>query len=201
MIRRAGVDDLDQVAEVLGVAFSDYPWTRWCVDSEDHVRRITQLQRISLEQLGIPHGLVWVSELGGVCVSGAVWTDSRVNVDREIFQNLADRSRPLHGDRLSHAVAAEGNGFPRPIEPHLFLETMGTRPDHWRKGHGARVLGPGLALADEQHLMSALETSTEGNVTFYQSAGFEIIDHRAIPDGGPDVWTMWRSPDNQGTGR
>ena len=182
------------MAQVLGLAFRDYPWTRWCVDSKDHVHRITELQSMSLELHGFPHGLIWVSELDDVCVSAAVWSDSRVAPDRETFQRLADRSRPLHGDRLSHAIAAESGSFPRPTESHLFLETMGTHPDHWRQGHGTRVLRPGLALADEQVLVSALETSTEGNVTFYESAGFEIIDHRIVAGGGPDVWTMWRNP-------
>ena len=182
------------MAEVLGLAFRDYPWTRWCVDSKDHLHRIIELQRASLELLGFPHGLVWVSQVDGVCLSAAVWSDSRVTLDSKIFQRLADRSRPLHGDRLSSAVAAETGSFPRPIEPHLFLETMGTHPDHWRLRHGARVLRPGLALADEQGLVCALETSTDGNVTFYESVGFEIIDHRLVPGGGPDVWTMWRTP-------
>lgn len=200
MIRRAAIDDLGRVAEVLGLAFRDYPWTRWCVDNTDHIHRITELQRISLELLGFPHGLVWVSELDDVCVSAAVWSDSRVPLDRVIFRTLADRSRPLHGDRLSSAVAAETGGFPRPVEPHLFLETMGTHPDHRRHGHGARVLRPGLALADEQGLVSGLETSTDGNVSFYESVGFEIIDHRSVPGGGPDVWTMWRTPNAELSG-
>ncbi len=195
MIRRAGTADLDVVAEVLGVAFSDYPWTRWCVDSEDHVRRITELQRISLELLGLPHGLVWVGDVERRVVTAAVWTDSRVIVESQVFQDLSDRSRPLHGDRLVYAISGEANGFSRPTDPHLFLETMGTRPDHWRHGHGERVLGPGLAMADELGLVSALETSTEGNVAFYRSVGFEIVDHRFVPGGGPDVWAMWRRPD------
>ena len=33
-------DDLHRAAEVLGLAFGDYGWTRWVVDGRDHVHRI-----------------------------------------------------------------------------------------------------------------------------------------------------------------
>lgn len=191
-VRRGAQADLPAVADVLGQAFADYPWTRWCVDADDHVRRITELQRISLDVLGLPFGLVWLGERNGKVISAAVWTDSRTDVDRSRFIELADRSRSLHGNRLHAAIDAEAEGFPRPPAPHLFLETMGTHPDHRRRGHGAAVLGPGLELADREDLMCGLETSTEGNVAFYQSVGFDVVHHRVVANGGPDVWTMWR---------
>lgn len=195
--RRAVASDLDAAASLLGVAFADDPWTQWCVDADDHVGRITKLQRISLEVLGLPFGLVWLTELNAQPVSVAVWSDSSVVLDGSLFSELAHRSTPLHGNRLDAAVAAETAGFDRPTAPHLFVETMGTHPDHQRRGFGAAVLRPGLALADRSGLMCALETSTEGNVAFYQTVGFEVVHHRVVTDRtldqrGPDVWTMWR---------
>lgn len=190
--RRASTGDLDDVARVLGAAFADYPWTRWCVDATDHVARITELQRISLELLGLADGLVWLVEVGDAAVAAAVWSDSRTRVDPSLLAILADRSRPWHGNRLHAAIVAERNSFPRPDHDHLFLETMGTLPEHQRHGHGARVLRPGLDMADEQDLSCALETSTAGNVAFYRTLGFEIVHHRTVPGGGPDVWSMWR---------
>ncbi len=196
-VRRATPTDLDAAAELLGLAFADYPWTRWCVDADDHVGRITNLQRISLEVIGLRLGLVWVAEEDHQLVSVAVWSDSRIDVDRPLFTELADRSRPLHGNRLQAAIDAETGGFERPNAPHLFLETMGTRPGHQRQGVGAAVLRPGLEMADTAGLMCGLETSTEGNVTFYRSVGFDVVDHRVVSSAdqrGPDVWTMWRTP-------
>lgn len=196
-VRRAEGSDLDAAASLLGVAFADYPWTRWCVDADDHVARITKLQQISLEVLGLPFGLVWLAEVDEQVISVAVWSDSNVVLDRSLFTDLARRSTPLHGNRLDAAIAAESGGFDRPAIPHLFLETMGTHPDHRRGGFGAAVLRPGLQLADQSGLLCALETSTEGNVAFYQTVGFDVVDHRVVADSkddqrGPDVWTMWR---------
>ena len=194
-ISRASVDDVQRCAELLGAAFAEYPWTRWCVDADDHVHRITELQRNSLEILGLAHGLVWVvEEVDGKVLAVAVWTDSRAEIDRSLFIELADRSRPWHGNRLTAAVEAESGATDRPSTPHLFLETMGTHPDHQRCGYGSMALRPGLALADRSGLRCGLETSTTGNVEFYRTLGFEITAHRVVADGGPDVWTMWRRP-------
>ena len=132
IVRRAEASDVDASASRLGLAFADYPWTRWCVDADDHVGRITELQRISLEVLSFPFGLVWLGEVEDDIVTVAVWSDSRVDLDRSLFTELADRSRALHGGRLAAAIDAETGGFRRPSKPHLFLETMGTHPDHRR---------------------------------------------------------------------
>ena len=46
--------DVDRASDVLGLAFADYPWTRWVVDGRDHVGRITELQRLFLQHLALP---------------------------------------------------------------------------------------------------------------------------------------------------
>lgn len=196
-VRKAVASDIGATASLLGLAFADYPWTRWCIDADDHVERITQLQRISLEVLGLPHGQVWLGETDEQVISVAVWSDARTDIDRALFTELAMRSTPWHGDRLNAAIAAESGGFDRPNTAHLFLETMGTHPDHRRQGLGARVLQPGLELADRSRMPCGLETSTEGNVEFYRTVGFEIADHRYVMhngERGPEIWSMWREP-------
>ena len=50
-----------------------------------------------------------------------------------------------------------------------------------------------------KRVIAFLETSSESNVSFYASLGFEVVDHRVIADGvtggvGPDVWAMLRQP-------
>ncbi len=198
-VRRARADDLDTAAAALGAAFAEDPWVRWCVDADDHVARITTLQRLALELIGLPHGRVWMAEIDGVAdgaaIGVAVWTDSTTEIDRSLLATLADRSRPLHGDRLHAAIVAEQNAWHRPEGRHFHLEAIGTRPEHWRCGLGSAVLRPELEFADAEGAVCSLETSTVGNTQFYESMGFEIVHHRVVPGGGPDVWTMWRQPD------
>ncbi len=197
-IRRGRVDDLDSAAAALGAAFADDPWTGWSIDADDHVARITALQGIALELVGFAQDRVWLAEDDDMVIGVAVWSDSTDDVDPVLLTELADRSRPFHGDRLAAAIVAERDPGPRPDTRHRHLETTGVRPDHWRRGVGSAVLRPELDQADADGVMCSLETSTTGNTMFYRSLGFEIVHHRVVPGGGPDVWTMWRHP---GSGR
>ncbi len=61
---------------VLGEAFAEYAWTRWTVDAVDHQSRITGLQRLTLEHVGLAFGEVWVTTCNGIIESVALWTDS-----------------------------------------------------------------------------------------------------------------------------
>ena len=38
------------------------------------------------------------------------------------------------------------------------------------------------------------ETSSVSNLAFYSTFGFEVIGHRRLRGGGPDVWAMFRKP-------
>lgn len=197
-IRRAGAGDLDAAAAVLGVAFTDDPWVRWCVDADDLIARITALQRLALEVIGLPHGRVWLAEVDEAPIGVAVWTDSITEIDRTLLSTLADRSRPFHGNRLHAAIVAEHNTWPKPDGRHLHLETIGTTPEYRRCGAGSSLLRPELEFADVHGAICSLETSTVENTLFYESLGFEIVHHRVVPGGGPDVWTMWRQPSARG---
>ena len=188
--------DVDRAAEVLGLAFHDYPWTRWTVDSRDHVARLTELQRLCLAHVGLPRGLVSVTEVDGVVQCVAQWADSANPVPSDVVAPLLWRFAELEGDRAeaSAAADAESHGW-RPAERHLYLATMGTAPDHQGRGLGAATLAPGLEFADAHGLRACLETSSEANVRFYRSLGFEVVRHwRIAEDEGPDLWLMQRPP-------
>ena len=188
--------DIGRVAEVLGLAFHDYPWTRWTIDGRDHVARITELQRLALVHFGLPHGLPSVTTVDGAIESVALWFDSAHRTPPEAFAALAERFAELEGDRSDASAAAdeEYHGW-RPTDRHLYLATMGTTPAFQGRGLGARTLGPGLRFADEHGLVACLETSSEANVRFYSRLGFESVRHWRIADGaGPDLWLMQRQP-------
>jgi ribosomal protein S18 acetylase RimI-like enzyme len=194
-VRRATFDDLDRSSEVLGLAFADYPWTRWTVDHEDHVDRISGLQRLALEQLGLPFGEVWLGSLDGVVESVAVWMDSATQIPSSTQEQVAGATAALSGARSELSLAAEAQVSAwRPRHPHLYLATIGTTPRAQRRGLGTRVLAPMLARADRARTDAFLETSSPSNVDFYEGLGFAVIDHCQIAGGGPDVWAMLRQP-------
>ncbi len=193
--RQARVGDLKRASEVLGEAFADYPWTRWTVDPDNHQARITRLQLLALENLGLTFGEVWLSGLEGVIQSVAVWMDSAVLVPSSISRALDPVVAQLEGSRHNASLAAQREVEEwRPKQRHFSLAVLGTAPARQSKGLGARTLVPGLTNADREGTGSFLETSSEPNLDFYSTFGFEVIEHKRLEGGGPDVWAMYRKP-------
>ena len=194
VVRRGSAADLDAMAAVLGDAFADYPATRWTVDRRDHRARVTGLQRLSLERLGLAFGEVWVAEVGDAIASVAVWMDSRVEIPQAVWWAMADEQRALEGDRAAASRAADEqlDGL-RPATPHLYLGAVGTAAAWQGRGLARRVLGVLVATADAVPIAVYLETSTDENVAFYRSIGFEVTGVIEIP-GGPTTWAMLRRP-------
>lgn len=78
-------------------------------------------------------------------------------------------------------------------EPHHYLFVLGVEPEHQGKGIGRALLDALAARASEAQLPCYLETDTEENVRFYQSAGYEVIDEVVVPKlGGVRLWAMRR---------
>ncbi len=193
--RRAGPADLDRASEVLGEAFADYAWTRWTVDADDHVERITMLQRVALQHYGMAFGQVWVSGVADRVESVAIWMDSAVGVPPTVHERLTSVIAGLEGARHAASVAAE-HELPawRPDQRHYYLATVGTVPGMQGRGLARAALGPVLRAADDEGVCAFLETSSASNVDFYAKLRFEVAGHRRISGGGPDVWAMLRRP-------
>lgn len=188
--------DIDGAATALGLALADYPWTRWVVDADDHVARITELQRLGLRHFGLPFGRVWVTTVDDEVHSVAWWADSAQAAPAALMTDLGPRFAELEGDRSDASTAAEAevHGW-RPKQRHLYLGTTGTTPVMQRRGLATRTLAPGLAFADRENITACLETSTHTNVEFYSRLGFSVVHHWCVANGiGPDVWTMQRAP-------
>ncbi len=189
LIRPGTPTDIDGAAATLGAAFADYPFTRHTVAADAHVARVTGLQRLFLEHIGLPHGRVWVSDdLAAV----TVWTTpASGEID---FGELGPRLSDLAGDRAAAAAAAEEALAPhRPTGPAWFLATVGVAPDRQGEGLGRAVLAPGLRAAAAEGHPAYLETSLEANVGFYEGLGFEVTAKVPLPEG-PLTWTMRKAP-------
>ena len=127
--RRAVPSDLDRAATVLGAAFSDYAWTRWTVDPRDHQSRITSLQRLTLEHVGLALGSVWVTTVDDTIQSVAVWTDSADANASAPNPTIEQLTAGLEGSRRQASLAAERQLADwRPTQRHLYLGAVGTVP-------------------------------------------------------------------------
>ncbi len=81
-----------------------------------------------------------------------------------------------------------------PTEPHWYLATLGTAPEHQHRGLGSALLRAQLRRVDEAGEPAYLESSKERNVPLYSRFGFEVVDEFHSRAGGPTIWRMWREP-------
>ncbi|WP_324192393.1 GNAT family N-acetyltransferase [Nocardia transvalensis] len=191
-VRLATVQDVPRALETLGQAFRDYPYMRHILAADDHQRRVTQMQALMLERIGLPHGRVWVAD---DCAAVAVWTTPDSTGVLDAFAEIESRMVELAGDRVEAMREAEQALSPhRPTEPTWFLGVVGVDPQLQGRGLGKAVIRPGLAEADRAGLPAYLETSDERNVHIYRSLGFEVTAEVELTRGGPRTWSMVREP-------
>ena len=177
--------EIGALSAVLAEAFVDYAWTRWTVDSERREARIGAIQRLYLEHLALPHGEVWTSaDRSAVAVLLPPGLNERAPLSPELQEKLVS----LHG------ASARNLEYPLPQPPpgSWTLATIAVAPAAQGNGLGSRLIESMLAAGPERPV--ALETSAEENVAFYRRFGFGVWAVSDMPDGGPPVWSMLRTP-------
>jgi GNAT superfamily N-acetyltransferase len=192
--RRAGAADVEAASAALADAFADYAWTRWTVDSREHVARIESLQRLVIERIALPYGEVWVADdEAGRISSVAIWMLPGSSIPESVLEATAAAQAELEGDRHEASVRAEvACELLRPQRPYYLLGAVGTRSDSQRHGLATKVLAPMLDRAESEGAIVHLETSDADNVRFYERLGLSVTGEIDVPGGGPHVWAMAR---------
>lgn len=65
-------------------------------------------------------------------------------------------------------------------DPHWYLMALGVDPAHHRNGHGSALVQHGIRRAAEDNHPIYLETESGGNVDFYKTLGFDVLDEIVI---------------------
>ncbi|WP_036226380.1 GNAT family N-acetyltransferase [Marmoricola sp. URHB0036] len=189
----ATADDASVVTRILVDAFRDDPmWGPWAFP-DPATRRASReaVFRIVVEgALAHPH--VWLS--ADRCAA-ALWIPPG---GRELSPEQEERIDAVLRAALGDGAAAVLRAFERfeevrPSEPHQYLTLLGTRPDHWGKGVGGRLLRANLRELDAEGTPAYLEASDE-LVSYYERFGFRGSS-RFVVDDGPTVNAMWRDPE------
>jgi ribosomal protein S18 acetylase RimI-like enzyme len=192
-VRPAGPDDVPAAADVLTDAFTDYPWTRWTVDADDHARRLCRLFRLDLDAVALPYGHVDIGTTPEGPATVAVWLPSAA-VPEHVWAEIGSATAELAGSRTAAAAAAEAVlASHRPTEEHVLLASVGVARHQQGRGLGTAAVAPGLDRADREGLPVHLETSAESNLRFYRRLGFTVTGVVDLPDGGPRTWLMRRA--------
>jgi ribosomal protein S18 acetylase RimI-like enzyme len=81
-----------------------------------------------------------------------------------------------------------------PEEPHWYLAAIGSDPMVRGQGFGQALMRSRLDRCDAEYCPAYLESSKPENVPYYQRFGFTVTHEIRLPDGGPTLWAMWRTP-------
>jgi ribosomal protein S18 acetylase RimI-like enzyme len=79
-------------------------------------------------------------------------------------------------------------------QEHYYLSLLGTHTDHRGAGIGMQLLADNLVHVDAAGMPAYLESTNPANLNRYESVGFKVYATFDLPDDGPTVTTMWRSP-------
>jgi len=194
VVRRVVPSDVGTLVEVLARAFDDDPVPRWLFRGDRRRRRgLRAFFAIQLRHTYLERGEVYTTEdLAGAALwsppgrARPGWRDLARLVPVVPYLTGLGRDAPEAARLLSAVDAA------RPQEPHWYLATLGTDPDHQRRGVGSALMRAVLHEVDAEGLPAYLESSKESNLSFYNQHGFEVTGEIHTPRGGPTLWLMWR---------
>ncbi|MFD4180895.1 GNAT family N-acetyltransferase [Rhodococcus sp. NPDC058514] len=197
-VRPAVRPDVQVAALVLATAFHDDPVMVWLwPDGAARRSGLKLMFGALIRHHHLPLGGVEIAVArGGVTAGAALWDPpgrwrqsflSQVRTAPSMIRAFGGRMKV--GAEVSDAVE-----LVHPEEPHWYLSTIGTLPSARGGGLGKALLSSRLDRCDAEHAPAYLESSKESNVPYYERFGFEVTGEIVIPNGGPTLWAMWRTP-------
>jgi GNAT superfamily N-acetyltransferase len=190
--RIAAPVEIETVVDILVSAFRDDP--TWCWALPDPVLRVEQLRALWTEFATGAMRYPWTWLVADASV--AVWIPpggTELSADQEVgLEPLIEDLVGSEAWRVFSAFELFEQAHPHD-EPHYFLSLLGTRSENRGHGIGLGLLAANLRTIDETGLPAYLEASNPGNVALYRRYGFEVLGSFVLPDGGPEVFTMWRA--------
>jgi GNAT superfamily N-acetyltransferase len=192
--RVASSQDSADVVEILVSAFYDDPAWSWAFpDSSKRAEQHRRWWGLFVDG-AIRFPWVWLTE-GHTATS--VWIPPN---ETEFSQEQEAAIEPLlvemlgsGAPRVLQAVEMFDRAHPRGV-PHYYLSLLATAKEHRGHAYGLRLLAGNLRQIDDAGLPSYLEATNPVNVPLYMRYGFEVLGSFTVPDGGPEVFTMWRDP-------
>lgn len=199
-VRPATRADIPELSVTLGKAFYDDPVMMWLLPDDDVRRRklhklfasITRHHHLSRGGVEIATGSAGGRDIG----AAALW-----DPPGEWKQTRGEELRAMpgllltFGSALSRGLAVtEMMKKAHPEEPHWYLAVIGSDPAVRGKGFGNALMRSRLDRCDAEYAPAYLESSKPENVPYYERFGFEVTGEFTLPDGGPPLIPMWRTP-------
>ena len=193
-VRTAAADAAPQVAAALADAFVNDPVFTWLLPGRLRLQaRLRTMFAAEMEQYVVPNGTVWTTPGYDGAVTElppGAWEMPKAATGKEALKWMR-----AFGRRLPLAIRVQRAMAERHLrEPHFYVRTVGVRTALQGQGVGSALMQPTLERADSAGLPAYIEASSQRSAALYERLGFVHMDVLELPEGGPPVWLMRRSP-------
>jgi ribosomal protein S18 acetylase RimI-like enzyme len=194
-VRAATADAVPEVAAALADAFINDPVFTWLLPGGPRLeRRLRTMIAAEIEHYALPNGgTVWTTSGYDGAVTElppGAWEMPMSFTGKEALTWMR-----VFGRRLAVAGRAQRAMEERHLrEPHFYVRMVGVRTALQRQGLGSALLQRTLERVDSAELATYIEASSERSAALYERLGFVHMDVLELPEGGPPVWLMRRSP-------
>jgi ribosomal protein S18 acetylase RimI-like enzyme len=183
---------IDACVRIVVDSFHDDPLWSWAFP--DAARRRGQhgvFWRLFVEG-AVRYPFTWLTE--GQSATSVWITPGGTELTEELEARVdafLERQESRTADRVRGVFEQFERAHPH-SEPHYYLSLLGTDPAQRGHGYGLGLLAENLRAIDEVSAPAYLEASNSANVPLYERYGFREWTRFQVPDGGPEIVTMWR---------
>lgn len=187
-IQTAGPAEAERCLEVLTLAFSSDPPTRWVwPDPGVYLKVFPCFARAFAGEAFTGDG-AFHADYRGI----ALWLGPGVHAAEEQLIDLVRETVPEARREAAFSLFEQMDAW-HPPEPHWYLPLVGVDPAFQGSGVGSALLRHALRECDRQQLPAYLEATTPRNQRLYQRHGFEALATLQAGDS-PPVVPMLRRP-------
>lgn len=177
----------EKAVEILTTAFADDPFMKWFSPRPHFLRAVMTLLLPVFRQDGLAF---MTEEKNAVALWVCPGKPLEIPKSPGALFLLIQTGGWSALKRLKRIFHSEGAVCPD--APYYDLFMIGRLPGPEHRGAGSRLLVPFLEKADEEGIPVNLETSNEGNLSYYRRLGFELTGSRKADPDGPPAWFMFR---------
>jgi GNAT superfamily N-acetyltransferase len=195
--RPARKADIRELSATLSRAFYDDPVMRWILPDDDtRSKHLTTMFAVMTRHHHLSRGGVEVARDGPDVGAAALWDPpNQWQESRRAQLAMTPAFLRVFGFRAALARSVqELMKREHPEEPHWYLAAIGSDPTVRGQGFGQVLMRSRLDRCDAEYCPAYLESSKPENVPYYERFGFVVTQEIALPNGGPPLWAMWRSP-------
>jgi GNAT superfamily N-acetyltransferase len=195
--RPARKADIRELSATLGRAFYDDPVMMWMLPADrTRTARGATMFATMIRHHYLAGGGVEAACDGSTIGAAAAWDPPNrwQQTGREQLAMIPAFIRGFGFRSVKARAIQELMKRVHPEEPHWYLFAIGSDPTVRGKGYGQVLMHSRLDRVDAEHAPAYLESSKAENIPYYQRFGFEVTGEIALPDGGPNLWPMWRAP-------